>query len=95
MTVFLTSHRPRLGLAGADARIAHAVTVTRTAIDHPFTSRSKQSGTDRVLMIVDQFEEFYTLTTDDVARRRILDELLAARCPRWHETIDAFGLVGR
>lgn len=46
-------------------------------------------------MIVDQFEEFYTLTTDDVARRRILDELLAARCPRWHETIDAFGLVGR
>jgi hypothetical protein len=78
MTFFLTSHRPRLGLAGADARIAHAVIVTRMAIDHPFTGRSKQSGTDRVLMIVDQFEEFYTLTTDDVARRRILDELLAA-----------------
>jgi hypothetical protein len=79
MTVFLTSHRPRLGLAGADARIAHAVTVTRPAIDHPFTGRSKQSGSDRVLMIVDQFEELYTLTTDDAARRRrILDELLAA-----------------
>jgi hypothetical protein len=38
----------------------------------------KQSGTDRVLIIVDQFEELYTLISDDVARRRFLDELLAA-----------------
>jgi len=38
----------------------------------------KQSGTDRVLIAVDQFEELYTLTTDEEARRRFLDEILAA-----------------
>jgi hypothetical protein len=38
----------------------------------------KQSGTDRVLIVVDQFEELYTLTTDEEARRRFVDELLAA-----------------
>ena len=38
----------------------------------------KQSGTDRVLIVVDQFEELYTLTPDDEMRRRFLDELLAA-----------------
>src|SRR5271165_3436631 len=38
----------------------------------------KQSGTDRVLIVIDQFEELYTLSSDEVARRRFLDELLAA-----------------
>jgi hypothetical protein len=38
----------------------------------------RQSGTDRILIVVDQFEELYTLTTDDEARRRFLDEILAA-----------------
>jgi energy-coupling factor transporter ATP-binding protein EcfA2 len=38
----------------------------------------KQSGTDRVLIVVDQFEELYTLTSDAEASRRFLDELLAA-----------------
>jgi energy-coupling factor transporter ATP-binding protein EcfA2 len=38
----------------------------------------KQSGTDRVLIVVDQFEELYTLTSDKESRRRFLDELLAA-----------------
>ena len=37
----------------------------------------KQSGTNRVLIVVDQFEELYTLTSDEEARRRFLDELLA------------------
>src|SRR5580692_8532177 len=37
----------------------------------------KQSGTDRLLIVVDQFEELYTLTSDEEARRRFLDELLA------------------
>jgi hypothetical protein len=37
----------------------------------------KQSGMDRVLIVVDQFEELYTLTSDEEARRRFLDELLA------------------
>jgi len=30
-----------------------------------------------VLIVVDQFEELYTLTSDEEARRRFLDELLA------------------
>jgi tetratricopeptide (TPR) repeat protein/Cdc6-like AAA superfamily ATPase len=38
----------------------------------------KQSGTHRVLIAVDQFEELYTLGSDEETRRRFLDELLAA-----------------
>jgi hypothetical protein len=38
----------------------------------------KQPGTDRVLIVIDQFEELYTLGSDDEGRRRFLDELLAA-----------------
>jgi WD40 repeat protein len=38
----------------------------------------KQPGTDRALIVVDQFEELYTLTPDEEARRRFLDQLLAA-----------------
>jgi TIR domain/AAA ATPase domain len=38
----------------------------------------KQSGTNRLLIVVDQFEELYTLTSDEEVRRRFLDELLAA-----------------
>jgi hypothetical protein len=38
----------------------------------------RQSGTDRVLIVVDQFEELYTLTSVDSVRRLFLDELLAA-----------------
>jgi hypothetical protein len=37
----------------------------------------KQLGTDRALIVVDQFEELYALTSDEEARRRFLDELLA------------------
>jgi hypothetical protein len=37
----------------------------------------KQAGTNRVLIVVDQFEELYTLTSDEEARRCFLDELLA------------------
>jgi hypothetical protein len=37
----------------------------------------RQQGIDRVLIVVDQFEELYTLTSDEEARRRFLDELLA------------------
>jgi WD40 repeat protein len=37
---------------------------------------NKQSGTDRLLLVVDQWEELYTLTHDDVTRRRFVDDLL-------------------
>jgi hypothetical protein len=39
---------------------------------------AKQPGTDRLLLVADQWEELYTLTTDDAARRRFIDELLEA-----------------
>jgi hypothetical protein len=42
---------------------------------------AKRPGTDRVLIVVDQFEELYTLTSDEEARRRFLDELLVASSP--------------
>jgi hypothetical protein len=42
----------------------------------------KQPGTDRALIVVDQFEELYTLTADEEARRCFLDELLAISSPR-------------
>jgi WD40 repeat protein/type II secretory pathway pseudopilin PulG len=38
----------------------------------------KQPGTHRLLLVTDQWEELYTLTTDDAARRRFINELLEA-----------------
>src|SRR5262245_1321396 len=39
---------------------------------------SKQLGTDRLLVVVDQWEELYSLTEDETTRRRFVDELLEA-----------------
>lgn len=39
---------------------------------------ARQTGTQRLLLVADQWEELYTLTKDDAARRRFLDELLDA-----------------
>jgi hypothetical protein len=39
---------------------------------------AKQPGTDRLLLFVDQWEELYTLCTDQVAVRRFLDQVLEA-----------------
>jgi energy-coupling factor transporter ATP-binding protein EcfA2 len=36
----------------------------------------KQPGTQRLLLVTDQWEELYTLTPEDAARRRFIDELL-------------------
>ncbi len=38
----------------------------------------KQSGTDRLLLVVDQWEELYTLGRDEQVRRKFLDEVLEA-----------------
>src|SRR6516164_8586504 len=54
----------------------------------------KQAGTDRVLIVVDQFEELYTLTSDDNARRRFLDELLTASSGRGVKATIALTLRG-
>ena len=37
---------------------------------------AKQPGTDRLLLVADQWEELYTLTRDEDTRRRFLDEIL-------------------
>src|SRR5215471_13613520 len=39
---------------------------------------AKQAGTDRLLLVADQWEELYTLTVDEGVRRRMIDELLMA-----------------
>lgn len=38
----------------------------------------KQPGTDRLLLVVDQWEELYTLSKDEAVRRRFIAELLDA-----------------
>jgi TIR domain/FHA domain len=38
----------------------------------------KEPGTDRLLLVVDQWEELYTLCRDDPMRQRFIDELLDA-----------------
>jgi energy-coupling factor transporter ATP-binding protein EcfA2 len=38
----------------------------------------KQAGTDRLMLIVDQFEELYTLTRDESARQKFIEEILHA-----------------
>jgi hypothetical protein len=38
----------------------------------------KQPGTDRLLLVVDQWEELYTLSREEQTRRRFLDEVLEA-----------------
>jgi len=38
----------------------------------------KQQGTERLLLVVDQWEELYTLTTSEDVRRHFIDELLEA-----------------
>ena len=54
----------------------------------------KQSGTNRMLIVVDQFEELYTLTSDEEVRRRFLDELLAASSRAGSKTNIALTLRG-
>ncbi len=48
-----------------------------TPLARIFSSIQRQHPTDRVLLIADQFEELYTLCTDEAIRRKFLDTLLA------------------
>jgi WD40 repeat protein len=65
-------------LARAKELAAHFRSGTISLYDIVEDILEKESGTDRVLIVVDQFEELYTLTSDEEACRRFLDELLAA-----------------
>jgi type II secretory pathway predicted ATPase ExeA len=66
----------RLAEAGKLAEHLQSATISLDDIVERILDR--QSGTNRVLLVVDQFEELYTLTSDEEARRRFLDELLTA-----------------
>ena len=48
-----------------------------TPLSRIFSSIQRQHPNDRVLLIADQFEELYTLCTDETIRRNFLDRLLA------------------
>ena len=64
-------------LAEAAKLAEHFLSQTISVYDIVERILEKQSGTDRMLIVVDQFEEVYTLIADEVVRRRFLDELLA------------------
>jgi len=53
----------------------HSSTKLRDVVDRVL---SKQPGTDRLLLIVDQWEELFTLCHDDQARRCFIDQVLEA-----------------
>src|SRR5271165_464963 len=82
---FLPLLEPSMGevdrLAEATKLAGHFRSGTISLYDIVGRILEKQSGTDRVLIVVDQFEELYTLTSDEEARRRFVDELLAASSP--------------
>jgi hypothetical protein len=64
-------------LAEAGKLAEHFRSQTASFADVLRRTCEKQPGVDRVLVVVDQFEELFTLTRDDIARRRFIDELLA------------------
>ncbi len=55
--------------------LAHGTAGLRDLVDEAL---QRQPGTDRLMLIVDQWEELYTLTTDDNARGRFIEQLLEA-----------------
>ncbi len=58
----------------AEALLSRTVKL-REVVDR---SLAKQPGTDRLLLIADQWEELFTLCKDDVARRCFIDNILEA-----------------
>lgn len=53
-------------------------TKTASLRDAVKSALAKQRGTDRLMLVVDQWEELYTLTADEPTRNRFIDELLDA-----------------
>ena len=58
----------------AEALLSHTVKL-REVVDRVL---AKQPGTDRLLLITDQWEELFTLCQDDVVRRCFIDNILEA-----------------
>ncbi len=65
-------------LAMVGKRAAHLADKTVQLRDVVSLVLEKQPGTDRLLLVIDQFEELYTLCKDDEARERFLEEILDA-----------------
>ncbi len=60
-------------------KLGHALTQREVTLESIARRALEKNGeTGRLLLLLDQFEELYTLCSDDRLRRRFLDELLAA-----------------
>jgi WD40 repeat protein/DNA-binding SARP family transcriptional activator len=81
------------GLLELDPRLAHDETVSRLGADdgalHDLVEAALRDrpGTDRVLVVVDQLEELFTLCRDAETRRRFLAMLATAATAREGRTI--------
>jgi hypothetical protein len=100
---FLPLLEPSMGevdrLAEATKLAEHFRSGTISLYDIVGRILEKQSGTDRVLIVVDQFEELYTSTSDEEARRRFVDETpggqFTGRIQGKHHTNLAWRLRGK
>jgi formylglycine-generating enzyme required for sulfatase activity/energy-coupling factor transporter ATP-binding protein EcfA2 len=91
--VITPTARPLESLAASLTRDSEAVSATATLIDdlaqdprslHLYARRllSKPNAGERLLLVVDQFEELFTLCKDRVQRKAFVDALLTASCPQ-------------
>ena len=92
MHIITPTSRPLESLAASLTRESESVRATATLVDdlatdprslHFFVRRllSKPGTGERLLLVVDQFEELFTLCKDRVQRKVFVDNLLAAACP--------------
>jgi WD40 repeat protein/DNA-binding SARP family transcriptional activator len=82
--------RPLEALAASLTRDEESVTATATLLDdlardprslHLYVRKKLGRGGGRVLLVVDQFEELFTLCRAEVQRQKFVDNLLTAVCP--------------
>jgi hypothetical protein len=92
MHVITPTARPLESLAASLTRASESVTATATLIDdlakdtrslHLYARRllSLPGSGDRLVLVVDQFEELFALCKDKTQRKAFVDALLAAACP--------------
>ncbi len=92
VNVITPTARPLESLAASLTRDSESVTATATLMDdlikdprslHFYVRRlvSKPGAGARVLLVVDQFEELFTLCKDKAQRKAFVDNLLTAACP--------------
>jgi WD40 repeat protein len=90
--IITPTSRPLESLAASLTRDSESVTATATLMDdlardprslHFYVRRllSQPGAGGRLLLVVDQFEELWTLCKDKAQRKAFVDNLLAAACP--------------